>query len=168
MLWTSREKSQKEGESIAARSVFAVPRKKLTRDCLELMSISKTLHYHSRIKSFVFIQYFHKFCQTESYLVGEGIQARKGQYLDDTLDYFWALGEWGAQGCFLAKIVREKKIVHILSHSEYVYSVSSLKGLLLQIYKTTFKKTITVYVLKNQLPAVIINQLFHVPSGSIL
>ena len=70
-------------------SIAAVPRKKkLKRGCLELMSISKILHYHSRIKSFVFIQYFHKFCQTESYLVGEGIQARKGQYLDDTLDYF--------------------------------------------------------------------------------
>ena len=42
-----------------------------------------------------------------------------------------------AQGCSLAKIVRDnKKIVHILSHSEYLYSVSSLNGPFLQIYNT--------------------------------
>lgn len=91
----------------------------------------------------------------------------------NTLMIHWIISELSengdAQGCSLAKIVRDnKKIVHILSHSEYLYSVSRLKGPLLQIYKTTFKKTITVYVLKNQLPAVIISQLFHVASGSIL
>ena len=120
-------------------SIAAVPRKKkLTRGCLELMSISKILHYHSRIKSFIFIQYFHKFCQNQSYLVGEGIQARRGQYLDDTLDWIISeLSENGdTQGCSLAKIVRDKKKVHILSHSEYLYSVSSLNGPFLQIYNT--------------------------------